>query len=116
MRRLALARPDLPVRILPVRTLLLDPHTSAKVGHRLIRLAQRLTSGIAIRRLADDFITRGDAFLVCDGHGYLRRTLSESKEGIADSHGRREARRLRCEFMEMWEHSASDLGLRRLDL
>lgn len=111
VRRLALARPDLPVRIL-----LSDPQTSAKVGHRLIRLAQRLTSRIAIRRLAEDFMTRSDAFLVCDERGYLRRTLAESKEGIADAHGRREAKRLRGEFMEMWEHSESDLELRRLDL
>lgn len=111
VRRLALARPELPVRIL-----LSDPQTSAKVGHRLIRLAQRLTSRVAIRRLADDFLNRSDAFLVCDERGYVRRVLAESKEGVADVDGRREARRLRGEFMEMWEHSECDLELRRLDL
>jgi hypothetical protein len=111
VKRLAVAQPALPVRIL-----LSDPRATRQTGHRIIALAQRLPSRIAIRRLCEDVIERTDAFLVGDARTYLKWPLADGAEGIADMHGRREARRLRLDFEQLWEHSDLDLEMRRLDL
>lgn len=111
VKRLALARPDM-----PVRALLSNGDIASQAGSHIVDLAQRLTSRIAIRRLADDAPDRPDAFLIGDERAYLRRPAAEGSEGIADMHGRREARRLRDDFEQMWERSETDIETRRLHL
>ncbi|WP_296807784.1 hypothetical protein [Thiocapsa sp.] len=109
-KRLALARPNT-----PVRALLSHPEQGLKTGNQIVGLAQRLTSRIAIRRLAD-VPSRPDAFLISDERAYLKRPDAEGGEGILDMHGRMEARRLRADFEQMWEHAEVDAELRRLHL
>ncbi|NCC29140.1 MAG: hypothetical protein EOM22_13635 [Gammaproteobacteria bacterium] len=111
VKRLALAQPDS-----PVRALLSHPDRRNQSGSRIVVLAQRLTSRIAIRRLADDTPDRPDAFLIGDRRAYLKRPSAEGSEGVADMHGRREARRLRADFEQMWEHAEADIEVRRLHL
>ncbi len=111
LRRLALANPHQSVRVL-----LRDPRAAALKGHRLITLARQLTSRIAIRRLGEDFKDRQDAFLIADGRAYCLRRLAGSGEAVADLDGPRQARLLRAEFEQMWEHSDVDSELRRLFL
>ncbi|NCC28704.1 MAG: hypothetical protein EOM22_11310 [Gammaproteobacteria bacterium] len=111
VKRLALAHP-----VLPVRILLSDPRAARQTGHRIIALAQRLTSRIAIRRLCEDTPERTDAFLVGDARTYLKWPRADGAEGIVDMYGRREARRLRLDFEQLWERSDADLEMRRLDL
>ncbi|UHD14987.1 DUF7931 domain-containing protein [Thiocapsa bogorovii] len=111
VKRLALARPDAPVRVL-----LSYPEQGVKNVNQVVELAQRLTSRIAIRRLVDDLPVRPDAFLIADERTYLKRPLAEGSEGIADMHGRVEARRLRNDFEQMWEHAEIHVELRRLHL
>jgi hypothetical protein len=109
VKRLALARPDAPVRVL-----LSHPGQGVQSATQIVGLAQRLTSRIAIRRLADDAPSPPDAFLIADERAYLKRPFAERSEGIADLHGRMEARRLRADFEQMWEHAEVDVELRRL--
>jgi hypothetical protein len=111
VKRLALARPDAPVRVL-----LNHPEKGVQSANQIVGLAQRLTSRIAIRRLVDDLPGRPDAFLIGDERAYLKRPLAENSEGIADMYGRMEARRLRADFEQMWEHAETDIELRRLHL
>jgi hypothetical protein len=111
VQRLALARADL-----PVRALLSSPDSSSQTGSLILRLAQRLTSRIAIRRLGDDLVDRPDAFLIGDERAYIRRPRAEGSQGIADMHGRREARQLRADFEQMWERSDADVAFRHLHL
>lgn len=111
LRRLCLGSPHLSVRIL-----LADPKAVVLQGHRLIALARQLTSRIAIRRLADDFKDRQDAFLIADGRGYCLRRLAQGPEAVVDLDGPREARLLRAEFDQMWERCEVDSELRRLFL
>lgn len=109
LRRLCLASPQLPVRIL-----LGDPRAVALRGHRLIALARHLSSRIAIRRLGEDSKDRQDAFLVTDGRGYCMRRLAHTAEAVADMDGPRQARLLRAEFDQLWERGDVDRELRRL--
>lgn len=111
VKTLALARPDS-----PVRALLSHPDKRHQTGNRIVRLTQRLTSRIAIRRLTDDAPDRPDAFLIADRHAYLKRPFADDTEGVADMHGRREAHRLRADFEQMWEHAEADIEARHLHL
>ena len=109
VKRLALAQPNAPVRVL-----LSHPDKYNQSGSRIVVLAQRLTSRIAIRRLSEDTPDRPDAFLIGDGRAYLKRPFAEGSEGMADLHGRREARRLCADCEQMWEHAEADIEVRRL--
>lgn len=111
VRRLCLASPQLPVRIL-----LGDPRAVALRGHRLIALARQLSSRIAIRRLGEESKDRQDAFLIADGRGYCVRRVANTAEAIADMDGPRQARLLRAEFDQLWERGDVDSELRRLFL
>ncbi|MGQ9660565.1 MAG: DUF7931 domain-containing protein [Thermochromatium sp.] len=109
VRRLALARPRICVRVL-----LFDPRAAIQRGHRLIELARRLTSRIAIRRVADEDQERLDAFLIVDETGYIHRRLATRMEAIANYADPPTARRLRQDFDQLWERSTLDSELRWL--
>ncbi|MCF1184169.1 hypothetical protein L0E83_12100 [Marichromatium gracile] len=111
IRRLALERPDLPVRILIKET-----RDALQQGHRLIELARRLTSRIAIRRSGEDDRARTDAFLVVDARGYVHRHHADGQRASTAAADAPEARRLRETFMQMWERSDSDREIDRLYL
>ena len=111
VKTLALAQPDSPVRVLLSRP---DKHDQS--GSRIVGLAQRLTSRIAIRRLAEDTPDRPDAFLIGDRRAYIKRPSAEGSEGVVDMHGRREAHRLCADFEQMWERAETDIQVRRLHL
>ncbi len=109
LQTLALARPDLPVRIL-----LYDSQTPCQNGHRLIELARRLTSRIAIRRVENDDQKRQDAFLIADRCGYIYRQIAGTMEAIADFNSPGEAGRLRTTFIQLWDRGTTDLQMRQL--
>jgi predicted GNAT family N-acyltransferase len=111
VRRLALRRKNLPVRVL-----LLDPGPAIQGGHRLLPLIQRLSSRCEIRAVPDDQPSRLDAFLVADGQGYLRRPLADTWDATADFRAPLEARRLEAEFQTLWDRAEPHPGLRRLYL
>jgi hypothetical protein len=109
VRRLALARPGFCVRVM-----LFDPRAASQGGHRLIELARRLTSRIAIQRVADEDRDRLDAFLIVDERRYVQRRLADRMEAAADYDDPPAARRLRQEFERLWERSSVDTELRQL--
>lgn len=111
VKRLALARP-----VLSVRVLLFDPRRASQGGHRLIELARRLTSRIAIRCVGEDDQDCPDAFLIADERGYLHRRRAATTEAVADFNHPREARRLRVAFDQLWERSTIAPELNRLYL
>jgi hypothetical protein len=109
VKRLALSRPHLPVRILTF-----DPQRSGRHGHRLIEMARQLTSRIAIRRVTLEDQERLDAFLIADERGYIRRRLADTMNAICDFNAPGEARRLKAEFEQIWTRADADPELRRL--
>lgn len=111
VRRLALRRHQLPVRVL-----LLDPTQAIHGGHRLLPLIQRLSSRCEVRGIPEDLPARVDAFLVVDSQGYVRRPLADDWSATADFHAPPEARRLEAEFQALWDRAESHPGLRRLYL
>lgn len=97
-----------------VKVLIWKTSPAVKQGHRMIELAQRLTSSIHIHepdRVHKDFI---ESFMVVDGTAYLHRPLADRFEGIADFHAPLIARDLKERFVEMWERSTPSSEFRRL--
>jgi len=111
VRRLALANPHQPVRILVA-----EARAIARDGHRLIELARHLSSRIALREIDERDQERRDAFLIVDARGYLYRQIAASHKAVAEMNGRRTARRLREEFNQLWEIARESSELRRLYL
>ncbi|MDH5784398.1 MAG: hypothetical protein OEZ16_02180 [Chromatiales bacterium] len=97
-----------------VNILVWNTTSAVKNGHRVIDLAQRLTSSIHIHepdRVHKDFV---ESFMVVDGCAYLRRPVADRFEGEADFHAPLLARDLKERFMEMWERSTPSSEFRRL--
>ncbi|MEJ2593392.1 MAG: GNAT family N-acetyltransferase [Candidatus Thiodiazotropha sp.] len=99
-----------------IRILLQENTLVLQRGHRLIELAQRLPSVIAIRKPNLDFIDFPENFLLVDDCGYLHRKGAESYVGIACYHNRHRVNRLLALFDEAWESGTPDRELARLHL
>ena len=109
VKRLALARPGL-----CVRALLQESRAAIQCGHRLLELARRLTSRIAIQCVADEDRDQLDAILIVDATGYVRRRLTDTADAVADYDDPPTARRWQLKFEECWERSRVDTELRQL--
>jgi len=96
--------------------LLQKPDRVVKHGHRLIPLAHRLSSSIHIHRPGPEHRNYLETFLVVDGIGYFKRQLSDRYEGVASFKAPIAARDLRDLFLTMWERSAPESQVRRLQI
>lgn len=103
-------------RLSHVRILLQNPERAIKHGHRLITLAQRLSSSIQIHRPAEEHLGFADAFIVVDGIGVLRRKMAERFEGTGNFKAPIDGRDLHARFISMWELATPETRLRRLQL
>jgi hypothetical protein len=91
-----------------------DTDRVVKEGHRLVELARRLGSSIQLRRCAEQYRRYCGTFLLADNAGYLYRPVSSRFEGLASFNNAAEVERLGKYFREVWEHSATEMELRRL--
>ena len=98
------------------RILLQKPDKVIKQGHRLIPLAQRLSSSIHIHRPGPEHRDYSETFMVVDGIGYFKRQLADRYEGVASFKAPILARDLRDQFLTMWERSAPESQVRRLQI
>jgi hypothetical protein len=96
--------------------LLQKPDKAVKQGHRLIPLAQRLSSSIHIHRPGPEHSDYFETFMVVDGIGYFKRQLADRYEGIAAFKAPIIARDLRDLFLTMWERSSPESQVRRLQI
>ena len=99
-----------------VRVMVKDSTPVLRTGHRLIGLAQRLSSFIEIRVPARDHADFNEAFLVVDDVGYVHRNFSDRYEATVSFNDSKVARALIRTFDAMWEHAKPDPNLRRLQL
>jgi hypothetical protein len=103
-------------RYAQIRILVRDPAAAARMGHRLIDLAQRLPSFIELRRPAADHADSTEAFLLADGSGYAYRTQADRYEAQVDFRAPPRVQELAKLFTQMWEQAQPDQNLRRLHL
>ena len=99
-----------------IRILVQEPQIAALDGHRLIPLAQRLTSVFELRTPVEDDRQYAGAFLVSDALSYYARALGSRFEGETSPRGPGRASQLREYFDGVWERAAPCEELRQLSL
>jgi predicted GNAT family N-acyltransferase len=100
-----------------IRVLLHDPESALRNDHRLIALAQRLSSTIQIRMPVDELdLGYRSACLLNDAGGYLFLPEADRPSGRAASHDRAAQAPLQRHFDETWERSERASLLQVLDL
>ncbi len=99
-----------------IRLFITDPAPLVSRGHRLLDLAQQLTSYVSLRKPGREHRQFNEAWLLVDSAGYVRRKFADRFEGICDFGNARVASELGDRFDEMWERGQEIPGLRRLHL
>jgi predicted GNAT family N-acyltransferase len=113
----ALKRVAISGRGASIRILVQDPRAVATRGHRLLPLAQRLTSIFALRTPTDDNdLQYPSAFLVNDTGGLYFRVLGNRFEGEAVNYAPGRHAQLLAYFNQVWERAEPSEDLRQLSL
>ncbi len=99
-----------------IRILLQDNTLVVQQGHRLVELAQRLSSAIEIRIPGEEYLDYAENFMLIDDLGYMHRKQAESLLGTACYNDRYRVNRLQSIFDEAWEYGVPDRELARLHL
>ncbi len=99
-----------------IRILVQEPQIAALDGHRLIPLAQRLTSVFELRTPVEDDRQYASAFVVSDALAYYFRALGSRFEGETSPRGPGRASQLQEYFDGVWERAALCDELRQLSL
>ncbi len=99
-----------------IRILVRDSTNAVKTGHRLIRLAQNMSSSVFIKKIAADYQDEQSSFMVADGLGLLHRVSGDQYRYAATVNfmSPLQAKKLNESFDEMWEQSEVDPQVRRL--
>jgi len=111
LQELALRSARTEIRILVHNTLV-----NVQRDHRLIPLAQHLTSTIHIHTTAKQHRDAQQTLLLVDDFAYLNCPRATVYDGFACLYDRLEVRQLQKTFDDMWSQSSSDVGIRRLNL
>ncbi len=99
-----------------IRILAQDSRKAIQNGHRLIKLAQSLTSSVFINNPSREFKDEKCAFLVVDQLGMLYRVSASNRNYKASFNfmSPQRAGKLTDFFNEVWEHSTPDIKTRRV--
>lgn len=109
LKRLALSS-----RFARIRILVQDPARAVKEGHRLVTLAQYLSSFVKIRVPNPDDHNLVEAFLLADEQAALYRTVHDRWEAVLETGGSRLARLKLRLFDGLWLRSDEHPDLRRM--
>ncbi len=110
----ALKRLALRGRRSQIRIVILDPQPLVSEGHRVLDLAQHLSSFVQLRTPAEEHRHFNEAFLIADSMGVIYRKLSDRFDGTVNFNDRSAALELRRRFEEIWDKAQPDPNFRRL--
>jgi hypothetical protein len=108
-KRLVLAK-----RYARIRVLISEPQRLVRVGHKFVKLGQRLNTYIEFRNVHEDLRHHREAFLIADKHALMYRIDARRWEGIADTNEPAVAQRYLELFDEIWESSQVQRELQEL--
>ena len=99
-----------------VRILVQDSSKAVKNGHRLIRIAQRLTSSVLIRNPPQIHKDDRSSFMTVDAYGMLYRVRGDTNnyEASINFMTPRRVKKLNEFFDKSWGHGTRDQKVRRL--
>ncbi|MEP7185881.1 MAG: GNAT family N-acetyltransferase [Rhodanobacter sp.] len=100
-----------------IRILLHDPATALRHDHRLIALAQRLTTAIQVRTPLEEVdLAYASSYLLNDAGGYLFLPEADKPQGRGARNDRPSQAPLQQHFDEVWERSERATVLHMLDI
>lgn len=99
-----------------IQILVQNSEPAVKNGHRLIEIAQRLSSFVKIRKMHPRDAQYNQAWLVADAEGFIHRQKADLYEAKVAFHDPLRCKELEAEFTTLWEHAEPDPNLRRLHL
>ncbi len=99
-----------------IRILTQDSSKAVRNGHRLIKLAQSITSSVFINNPSAEYKDEQCAFLVVDKIGLLYRVTANNRNYKASTNfmSPQRAGKLTEFFNEVWEQSTPDIQTRRM--
>ena len=99
-----------------IRILTKDSSMAVRNGHRLIKLAQSVTSSVFINNPSREYKDEQSSFLVVDKLGMLYRVSANNRNYKASINfmSPQRAGKLTDFFNEAWEHSTPDIQTRRI--
>lgn len=109
VKRLVLSR-----SVSRVEIIVMDSGPLMRRGHRLVTLAQRLSSYIEIRKPSRQHRTFNAAYFVVDNCAYVDRIFADRYDGTACFNNPRTAQAMLSTFDELWQNGEPDPNLRRL--
>tara|TARA_R110002049_G_scaffold222440_3_gene394092 strand:+ start:962 stop:1471 length:510 start_codon:yes stop_codon:yes gene_type:complete len=111
LKKLALSSPKAEVKILSQKTKI-----NVQRGHRIIPLAQHLTSSIHIRKPDNNHSDIQNILVLIDDFAYLKCPRASYYDGTACFYDRLEVQTLQSQFDNIWAHGTAEMSIRRLNL
>jgi hypothetical protein len=99
-----------------IKLLIKNTKPAIASGHQLIRLAQRLSSKIFVRKLVIEPDNKDMGFMCCDTNGLLYKNDDGIYKGFANYHALREVKQLREQFNYIWQYAEQDPELQILTI
>jgi len=99
-----------------IKVLVHDTLSNVQNNHRLIALAQNLSSSVHIHNTAEQHQDCQKTMLLVDDFAYLACPRARVYDGSACLYDRLKVRQLQKEFDEQWQQSTPDVSIRRLHL
>lgn len=87
-----------------IQILIKDTKPAIDRGHQLIRLAQRLSSKISVRKMTVELDKKEVGFVLFDTDGLLYKNDESSYRGFANFTALREVKQLREQFDYVWQY------------
>lgn len=99
-----------------IRILVIDSSAAVQKGHRLIRIAQKLTSSVAIKNPTEKHQGEQSEFMTVDGKGMLYRAQNNKHdyEASVNFMSSQHTGKLDDFFNEAWNHGVRDPQIKRL--
>ncbi len=101
---------------LRVQILVSNPQTCVASGHRLVSLAQQLSSYVEIRRTHDDYRALANDYVLADRTAYIFRKNADQLVAEVDYNAPIETTNYATQFSAIWEASTREQEFLRLHL
>lgn len=99
-----------------IRFVVFDTRNNIAQSHRLLPLAQRLTSKIKIHIASRKHQSLRQMFMLIDTNAYLYCPNSDRYQGRVATDAAASVRELQQDFNDFWNHSTADINSRRLHI
>lgn len=99
-----------------IKFLVKDFKPAIESGHPLIKLAQRLSSKIQLKKLTQEPENNDMGFIICDLRGLLYQNDETVYQGFANYNAAPEIKSLREEFHYLWERAEIEKELQLLHI